>query len=42
MRKALDDSIKKRITAGEIRRLKQDTSAARYAAEFKKVVVDLE
>jgi hypothetical protein len=42
MRKALGDPIRKRIAVGEIRRLKQHTSAARYAAEFKKVAVDLE
>jgi hypothetical protein len=42
MRKALDDPIKKKIAAGKIRRMKQHTSAARYAAEFKKIVVDLE
>jgi hypothetical protein len=42
MRKALDDPIRKKITTKKIRRLKQHTSAARYAAEFKKVAVDLE
>ena len=42
IRKALNNSIKKRTAAGEIRRLKQHTLAARYIAEFKKVAVDLE
>jgi hypothetical protein len=42
IRKALGDSIRKKIVAGEIRRLKQHILAARYAAEFKKVAVDLE
>jgi hypothetical protein len=42
MLKALGDPIKEKTAAGEIRRLKQHTSAARYAAEFKKVAVDLE
>jgi hypothetical protein len=42
IRKVLDDFIRKRIATEEIRRLKQYTSAARYAAEFKKVAVDLE
>ena len=42
MRKALGDPIRERTAAGEIRRLKQHTSAARYAAEFKKIAVNLE
>jgi hypothetical protein len=42
MRKILGDFIRKKIVIGKIRRLKQHTSAARYAAEFKKVAVDLE
>jgi hypothetical protein len=42
MRKAHYDFIKKKTAAGEIRRLKQYTLAARYAAEFKKIAVDLE
>jgi hypothetical protein len=42
MRKALGDPIRERTATGEIKRLKQHTSAARYAAEFKKVAVDLE
>jgi hypothetical protein len=42
MRKVLDDPIRERTAAEKIRRLKQHTSAARYAAEFKKVAVDLE
>jgi hypothetical protein len=42
MRKALDDPIRERTVVGKIRRLKQYTSAARYAAEFKKVAVNLE
>ena len=42
IRKALGNPIKKRTAVREIRRLKQYTSAARYAAEFKKVAVDLE
>jgi hypothetical protein len=42
IRKILDDPIRDRIAAGEIRRLKQYILAARYAAKFKKVAVDLE
>jgi hypothetical protein len=42
IRKALGNPIRKRIIVGKIRRLRQHTSAARYAAEFKKVAVDLE
>jgi hypothetical protein len=42
MRKILGDPIRKRIITGKIRRLKQYISVARYAAEFKKVAVDLE
>jgi hypothetical protein len=42
IRKALGDPIRERTAAEEIRRLKQYILAARYAAEFKKVAVDLE
>jgi hypothetical protein len=42
MRKALGDPIREKTAARKIRRLKQHTSAVRYAAEFKKVAVDLE
>jgi hypothetical protein len=42
IRKALGDPIKERTATGKIRRLKQYILAARYAAEFKKVAVDLE
>jgi hypothetical protein len=42
IRKALGDPIRKRTAIGKIRRLKQYTLTARYAAEFKKVAVDLE
>jgi hypothetical protein len=41
IRKALGDPIRKKTVIKKIRRLKQHTSTARYAAEFKKIVVDL-